>query len=313
MAEAKRAFYSAIKRADVGQALARYAEARSAALATTHMTSALVSLSAENGKRGTVRRLWRSHRAGGDAARLNEYLCCDFIKGFTRLGDHNSAAHVLRAARAQRLANTEVRCRTPPPMSVPRRRPSPMHIGPPSGLVQVYNSFLTACAKLHSGPEAVRTVECILAQMDEDGVQPDGFTGAIAVGVYGDAGDLAAAQGFAARAGADDVVVSNALLRAAARADNAPLALALLQRMEENGPAPDLVSYNTALHAVRARASARGQAALGPTTRLRRPAPSSPPLPAIERPAAAPAQVASASTEALAAHPIDRVAVAQSL
>lgn len=218
----KASFYRAIKRSDVAGALTRYGEARAMSMVDKHMTSALITICSQNGKHGLVQRLWKAHSTGNAATPLNEYLCCDFIKGFTNLGDHSGSTHVLETAHAMKLVNTEV-----------------------------YNSYLSSCAKLQRGKDAIQSLEIVLRRMQVDQVEVDAYTCAIGVRVYADAGDLTAAQQYIDRLQVTpDVVVTNTLLRAAARLDNAQLALSILQRMEDEGPEPDIVSYNTTLHAV---------------------------------------------------------------
>ena len=93
------------------------------------------------------------------------------------------------------------------------------------------------CAKLQPPSKVIPELESLLSQMDADGVAPDSFTHAIMVGAYGNNGDFAAAQAYVARSGAtEDLVISNALMRAAVRDDNAQLALSILELLEEDGP-----------------------------------------------------------------------------
>ena len=204
----KDSFYRAIKRSDIPGAMTRYGEARSSALVDKYMTSALISICSRNKKHSLVQRLWKSHRTGVGATPLTEYLCSDFINGFRRLGDLDAATYVLNTARDSRLINTEV-----------------------------YNAYLTSCAKLQPPSKVIPELESLLSQMDADGVAPDSFTHAIMVGAYGNNGDFAAAQAYVARSGAtEDLVISNALMRAAVRDDNAQLALSILELLEEDGP-----------------------------------------------------------------------------
>ena len=208
MPTVKDAFYRAIKRSDIPGALTRYGEARTAAMVDKHMTSALISICSRHKKHGLVQRLWKAHSSGVGATPLTEYLCSDFINGFTRLGDLDAATYVLDTARGSRLANTEV-----------------------------YNSYLVSWTKLQPPTVGVPELESILSQMDEEGIPTDSFTHAIMVGAYGSTGDLAAAQAYVARSGATgDLVISNALMRAAVREDNAQLALSILELLEEQGP-----------------------------------------------------------------------------
>lgn len=219
----KSSFYGAVKEGDVPGSLASYGEARARGVVNKHMTSALISLCSHNAVHRPVVRLWDAHAANKGPTPLNPFLCCDFIKAFTRLQDLDRAKRVLHTARASRLANTEV-----------------------------YNSFLSACAKLQDISQTVESLETISSQMEEDGVSADVVTCSVLVRIYGDAGDLASARECITRSNAwGDIVVLNTFLRAAAAAGDTQLAFSTLHQMEEEGPPPDLVSYNTVLHAVR--------------------------------------------------------------
>ena len=219
----KAAFFRAIKRGSITDAWARYAEARTANLADKYMTSALITSSAQQGKANLVQRLWKSARDGRlDATQLDARMCSDFIRAFGKLGDRQATMAVLESARRGGLANA-----------------------------QVYNTFLTTNRSVDT-VAAVSAVEDVLQQMRSDRVSPDAFTNAIAIGIFGDAGRLDAAQAILddALPWARDTVAHNALLRAAARAVDVQLALDTLQRMEEHGPPPDLISYNHMLLAI---------------------------------------------------------------
>lgn len=219
----KLSFYDAVKEGDVPGSLASYGEARARGVVNKHMTSALISLCSHNAVHRPVVRLWDAHVANKGPTPLNPFLCCDFIKAFTRLHDLDRAKRVLHTARASRLANTEV-----------------------------YNSFLSACAKLQDISQTVVSLETISSQMEEDGVSADVVTCSVLVRIYGDAGDLTSARECITRSNAwGDIVVLNTFLRAAAAAGDTQLAFSTLHQMEEEGPPPDLVSYNTVLHAVR--------------------------------------------------------------
>lgn len=233
-------FYRAAKRLDVSSAWSHYCEARQAGRVDKHMTAELIKAATAGGRSKLVSKVWRGLRDGRGAHPLNAHLVSNLIGGFGTLGDLPSAAAVLAKARASALTNT-----------------------------QVYNAMLRA----HSLAEAdakrrLEATDETLAQMSADGVPHDAFTLSIVLGTYSSAGRLERAQRLLAEAqaggeGAVDAVACNSLLVGAARVGRADVALAVLESMEERGPAPNVRSYNAVLHALARQGDGRGGASGG--------------------------------------------------
>lgn len=190
------------------------------------MLSALVGLSSRQGMAASTATLWRTV---GKTVHLDAHLSSDFILAFGAAGNLRMARSVLDAACDAGVAS-----------------------------VRVHNSFLRACARGASSDKgsvsvgAVAEAEYVLARMEAaGGVGIDAYTCSLAAAILGRAGRLAEAEALIARAGdRADTVAHNALIDAAGRNGELPSALATLQRMEGEGPAPDEMSYTSVLQAL---------------------------------------------------------------
>jgi pentatricopeptide repeat protein len=214
-----------------------------------YMLSALVELVARSGprrnrskgvtemavnRRERLEQLWKAVEKGEPAStpRLDAHLAASFINSFGALGSLSAARHVLDVAREADLASTIVR-----------------------------NAYLRACGRnmslargKHEGrvrAHAIAEARAVVGGMegaDRSRAPVDGFTCSLVAGVL----PLAEAAGVVERAGdAADTVAYNALIDAAGKHGDVPMALSILRRMEEGrGPAPDEASYNSTLAAL---------------------------------------------------------------
>ena len=233
-------------------ASAAFTEARSQQQINPRLTTMLLKEYTNRGAREHAETLWRTMRRGEDPC-LTPQLATALISSFGSLGAWHQTHEVLRAARAGALANTIV-----------------------------YNSFLHACSRrakpggatgdradrvtaavaseaqsqaqhqAHNKAAAAKSARAALHRMRLDGVAADAHSTALAISVFGRAGELEAARRLLAEAEptAVDLVAYNSLIHAAAASADAELALSLLDGMEQAGLHADLHAFNGVLHSL---------------------------------------------------------------
>lgn len=226
-ASQRNAFFSAVKRSNWSAAWKSYAACAKVGSVDKYMLSALVSLTARKGKTDALVTLWHTVRGSRVAPAtskvpLDAHLSSDFISGFGRRGKLAESKLVLDAARDEGLVNT-----------------------------RVYNAFLRACSRAKSGStgnDPLTEAELVLTEMQaSDHTPPDAYTCSLAASILGPAGKLHEAEALFERTGASDTVANNVLINEAMKAGDGHRALAILARMESEGPPPDELSYATAL------------------------------------------------------------------